>query len=86
MKSLSLFILVRRSLRQLFFRKAANFEKNAQVLKDKGITGPVVSTTVYCRAANTYYIVYEKLAGEEIRHLCDQGQLQHLTDLARVPC
>ncbi|MEJ6518115.1 MAG: hypothetical protein ACKVKL_06200 [Pseudomonadales bacterium] len=65
------------------FPQAANFEKNAQVLKDKGIIGPVVSTTVYCRAANTYYIVYEKLAGEEIRHLCDQGQLQHLTDLAR---
>ncbi|MDG1205015.1 MAG: hypothetical protein P8N51_06550 [Pseudomonadales bacterium] len=66
----------------IFFSQAANFEKNAKALLEKGITGPIVSKTAHCQAANTYYVVYEKLAGEEVRDLCDQSQLQHLTELA----
>ena len=64
------------------FPQAANFEKNAEALLGKGIIGPIVSNTAYCQAANTYYVVYAKLAGDEIRDLCDQGELEHLAELA----
>ncbi len=62
--------------------QAERFERNSARLVEKGIAGPVVTDTCYIPEVPAYYVVYGKLDGEEIRDLCGEGELDHLSRLA----
>lgn len=64
-----------------FIPQARRFSSNARKLLEKGIPAPVVEDVIYCQEVPVHMIVYKRLEGEDLRHLCSQGEMEALSAL-----
>jgi tRNA A-37 threonylcarbamoyl transferase component Bud32 len=63
--------------------RALRFYKNVQRLREHGYAAPTVTKVQFHPDSKMYLLHYEKVPGQDIRRLGNQGELNVVTDLAR---
>lgn len=63
--------------------RAMRFYKNIQSLQQHGYDVPRVIKMQYCKELKIYLVYYEKIAGNDVRKLADQGRVDLLDDVIR---
>jgi len=64
-----------------FIPQAMRFVRNGRKLLEKGIVGPVANDVIYCPEIPVHMVIYQKLAGDDLREMCAAGKIQCLVRL-----
>ena len=59
------------------------FANNGKKLRERGIAAPDVSEVSCCKDVPVFMVSYPKLHGEDLRQLCEQGDISILAEFAR---
>ena len=64
------------------FPQAIRFEANCRKLFERGINGPIVKDTIYCKEVPVHMVIYDRLEGVDLREL---SQREAKSTLTRLP-